>query len=35
MKKTLATITLLCLPPAGWIILAVMVLGKVGMFADD
>ena len=34
MKKFIAIAVLLCLPPAGWIILAVMYLGKIGVFAD-
>lgn len=34
MRKMIAIITLLCLPPIGWIILAAMYLGKIGVFAD-
>ena len=34
MKKFIAIVTLLCLPPVGWIILAAMYLGKIGVFAD-
>ena len=34
MRKMIAIITLLCLPPIGWIILAAMYLGKIGVFND-
>ena len=34
MRKMIAIVTLLCLPPVGWIILAAMYLGKIGVFND-
>lgn len=34
MLKIIAIVTLLCLPPVGWIILAVMYLGKIGIFGE-
>ena len=34
MMKMIAIVTLLCLPPVGWIILAAMYLGKIGIFND-
>lgn len=34
MKKFIAIFVLLCLPPVGWIILATMYLGKIGIFND-
>ena len=34
MRKLIAITVLLCLPPVGWIILAAMYLGKIGVFED-
>ena len=34
MRKMIAIVTLLFLPPVGWIILAAMYLGKIGVFND-
>ena len=34
MRKMISIVTLLCLPPVGWIILAAMYLGKIGVFND-
>jgi len=34
MRNLIAIIVLLCLPPVGWIILAAMYLGKIGIFKD-